>query len=35
MQAIPIRVIMNDLTALFGSARYAAVQAGLLPPWSG
>jgi glucokinase len=35
MQMIPIQVIMNDLTALYGSARFAAVKASLLPPWSG
>jgi glucokinase len=35
MQAMPIQVIMNDLTALFGSARFAAVEAKLIPPWGG
>jgi glucokinase len=35
LQLIPIQVIMNDLTALFGSARFAAVQAKLLPAWQG
>lgn len=35
MRLIPIRVIMNDFTALFGSARYAAVRSGLILPWSG
>ncbi|HTQ38480.1 MAG TPA: glucokinase [Pirellulales bacterium] len=35
LQMIPIQVIMNDLTALFGAARFAAVQAKLLPSWSG
>jgi len=35
MKLIPVRVITNDLTALLGAARYAAVEAGLLRPWSG
>ena len=35
LQLIPVRVITNDLTALLGAARYAAVEAGLLRPWSG
>ncbi|HEY2827015.1 MAG TPA: glucokinase, partial [Pirellulales bacterium] len=35
LRLIPIHVIMNDLTALFGAARFAAVHAKLLPPWSG
>jgi glucokinase len=35
LELIPVRVITNDLTALLGAARYAAVEAGLLPPWSG
>ena len=35
MELIPIRVIMNDLTALFGAARFASFRAGLLLPWSG
>jgi glucokinase len=35
LQLIPVRVITNDLTALLGAARYAAVQAGLLRPWLG
>src|SRR5262249_19603383 len=35
MQMIPIQVIMNDLTALFGAARFAAARAKLLPPWRG
>jgi glucokinase len=35
MQLIPIQVIMNDLAALFGAARYAAEQAKLLSPWPG
>ncbi|HET8702060.1 MAG TPA: glucokinase [Nitrococcus sp.] len=30
LQAIPVRVIMNDQTALLGAARYAALQAGLI-----
>lgn len=30
LQAIPVRVIMNDQTALLGAARCAALQAGLL-----
>jgi glucokinase len=35
LQLIPVRVIMNDQTALLGSARYAAFRANLLTPWSG
>src|SRR5262245_31647633 len=35
LELIPVRVITNDLTALLGAARYAAVEAGLLRPWSG
>jgi glucokinase len=35
LQLIPVRVITNDLTALLGAARYAAVEAGLLRPWLG
>ena len=35
MQLIPIHVIMNDLTALYGSAHFAAVKAKLLSPWLG
>lgn len=35
MELIPIRVIMNDLTALFGAARFASFRAGLLLPWAG
>jgi glucokinase len=35
LQLIPVRVIMNDQTALLGSARFAAVRAKLLPPWNG
>jgi glucokinase len=34
MELIPVRVIMNDQTALLGSARFAAFKAGLLAPWS-
>ncbi|HEY2882559.1 MAG TPA: glucokinase, partial [Pirellulales bacterium] len=34
LAAIPVRVIMNDHAALLGSARFAAVQAGLLPAWA-
>lgn len=30
LQAIPVRVIMNDQTALLGAACYAALQAGLI-----
>lgn len=30
LRGIPVRVIMNDQTALIGAARYAALQAGLL-----
>lgn len=30
LQAVPVRVIMNDQTALLGAARYAALQAGLI-----
>jgi glucokinase len=33
MQMMPVHVIMNDQTALLGSARFAAVKARLLPPW--
>ena len=28
LAAMPVRVIMNDKTALIGAARYAAMQAG-------
>jgi glucokinase len=35
MTAMPIHVIMNEYTALLGSARYAAQLAGLVPPWCG
>jgi glucokinase len=35
LELIPVRVITNDLTALLGAARFAAVEAGLLRPWSG
>ena len=28
LSAIPVRVIMNDKTALIGAARYAALQSG-------
>lgn len=35
LELIPVRVIMNDQTALLGAARFAAIQAGLLAPWSG
>lgn len=34
LELIPVRVIMNDQTALLGAARFAAVQAGLLAPWN-
>lgn len=34
MEQIPIYVILNEYTALLGSARYAAERAGLLPPWT-
>jgi glucokinase len=30
LEAMPVRVILNPLTALLGSARYAAIHAGLL-----
>ncbi len=30
LEAIPVRVILNDKTALLGAARYAALRAGLL-----
>lgn len=30
LEAIPVRVILNDLTALLGAARHAAIAAGLL-----
>jgi glucokinase len=32
LATIPVRVIMNDETALFGAARYAAVRAALIQP---
>jgi glucokinase len=35
MQLIPIHVIMNDLTALYGAARFAAAKGKLLPAWLG
>jgi glucokinase len=35
LHMIPICVIMNDLTALFGAARYAAVRANLMLSWTG
>ena len=35
MEMIPIQVIMNDQTALFGAARFSAVKAGMLLPWRG
>jgi glucokinase len=35
MELMPVRVIMNDQTALLGSARFAAVEADLLPAWRG
>ncbi|HZZ27359.1 MAG TPA: glucokinase [Pirellulales bacterium] len=35
MELIPIQVIVNDLTALFGAGRFAAMSAGLLPAWLG
>jgi glucokinase len=35
LRLIPVRVIMNDQTALLGSARFAAVHAKMLPAWSG
>ena len=28
LQAMPVRVIMNDKTALIGAARYAAIKSG-------
>ena len=31
MEAIPVKVILNDRTALLGAARHAALSAGLLP----
>lgn len=34
LSAMPVRVIMNDRTALLGAARYAAELAGLVPPWT-
>ena len=34
LEAIPVRVIVNDRTALFGAARCAAVRDGLLAPAS-
>ena len=35
LQLMPVRVIMNDQTALLGSARFAAVRAEFAAPWSG
>ena len=32
MQLIPHPRLTNDFTALLGSARYAAVRSGVLPP---
>jgi glucokinase len=32
LEAIPVRVILNDRTALFGAARFAAIRAGLVAP---
>jgi glucokinase len=32
LEAIPVRVILNDKTALLGAARFAALHAGLLAP---
>lgn len=30
MEAIPVRVVLNDQAALYGAARYAAIRAGLI-----
>ncbi|MCC7085645.1 MAG: glucokinase [Pirellulales bacterium] len=35
MAAMPIHVLMNEYTALFGAARYAAQLARLVPEWCG
>jgi glucokinase len=30
MEAVPVKIILNDQTALLGAARYAALHAGLV-----
>ena len=34
MEAMPVHVILNESAGLLGAARYAADQAGLVPPWT-